>query len=69
MMADGGKSEDGEVNENKARNLLFLPLEPGFDEVSCRWEPRLMYNNTVMAIRLDERERSSRKGRMMSSWS
>jgi hypothetical protein len=26
-----------------------------------------MYNNIVMAIRLDERERSSRKGRMMSS--
>lgn len=68
-MAEGGKREAGDVKEKRAFNLLFFAGGEGACSVgSFRCDPRLIYSSSVIAIRLDESERSSRRGRILGVW-
>jgi hypothetical protein len=68
IMAEGGNRDAGDVKEKRAFNLLFFAgggAERSGVLLLC--EPRLTYKSSVIAIRLEESERSSRSGRMLGA--
>lgn len=64
-MAEGGNREAGDVKEKRAFSLLFFGGGGEWRAGSFRCEPRVIYSSSVIAIRLDESERRSRRGRIL----